>query len=654
MNNQSHSTIEWPYPIKWNLDTVNEISADVLILGGGIAGCWAAIAAAKKGTRVVLVEKGATIRSGAGGSGCDHWESAATNPCSGVTPEELTQAMIEDNDGYNNGISHYIECREGYDRLLDLERMGAKIRDTEDEFKGAEFRDKKTKFLFAYDYKNKFTLRVWGTTFKPALYRECKRLGVKIIDRTMATSLLREGESQGAKIVGATGLNTRTGEFSVFKAKATILCMSRPTRLWLFSLGMPGISEFRPPQCTGDGHAMSWKAGVEFTMMEKSVKAEWSGERSFPPYGTGNTHNTWYACSMVDANGREIPWVDRDGNILSNVSERYLPAPGQRFFIKGGGESDFPSYNYKGPDTLPVDELLKKGFKLPFYADLPGMPELERKVIWGLMVGEEGKSKIPILKAYTEAGFDPRRDLLQSYGEGWKSGAFLPQERQLFGLPGGILNDWKLRTNLEGLYAAGDQLFASNCVGHAAATGFYAGRHAADYALSASEPEIYQKQVKEERVRVYSPTRRGTGLLWKELNIHITRIMQHYCGDIKSDELLKTGLDLLRKIGKNEAQEIRAQNPHELTRCLEVLSILTNAQLVLHSCLARKSSSKQLHFNRSDYPKIDPPEWHKFVSIRKENSKVITAEKSIDYYGALQENYLVHNKEYLERKKYEE
>ena len=494
--------LEWPYPIEW--DKEDEVNVDVLVLGGGVAGCWASIAAAKNGVKVALVEKGATVRSGAGGSGCDHWESAATNPCSRVTPEELTQAMIDDHGGYNNGISHYIECREGYDRLLDLEKMGGKIRDTEDEFKGAEFRDENTKFLFAYDYANKFTLRVWGTTFKPAIYNECKRLGVGIYDRTMATALLSEGGKQGAKVVGAVGLNTRTGKFLVFKAKATVLCMSRPIRVWLFSAGLPGISEFRPPQCTGDGHAMGWKAGVEFTMMEKSVRGEWSGERSYPPYGTGNTHNTWYACSLVDANGKEIPWVDRDGNVHKSVSDRYRPAPGQKFFLKGGGESYFHLYEYQGPDTVPVEELLKNGFKLPFYADLTCMPEEERRAIWGLMVGEEGKTKIPILKAYTEAGFSPDRHLLQSYGEGWTSASFLPRERQLFGLPGGVLNDWELKTNLEGLYAAGDQLFASDCHGHAAATGHYAGRHAAHYALRESEKEIDMKQIADEKSRIYS------------------------------------------------------------------------------------------------------------------------------------------------------
>lgn len=645
MKEQLFNKLKWPYPIKWH--TEKEISVDVLVLGGGIAGCWAAIAGAKKGVKVALVEKGATIRSGAGGSGCDHWESAATNPCSRVTPEELTQAMIKDHNGYNNGISHYIECREGYDRLLDLEKMGGKIRDTEDEFRGAEFRDEKTKFLFAYDYENKFTLRVWGTTFKPILYKECKRLGVEIYDRTKATCLLTEGGRQGAKVIGATGINGRTGEFFVFKAKTTVLCMARPTRVWLFSPGLPGISEFRPPQCIGDGHAMGWRAGVEFTMMEKSIRGQWSGERSYPPYGTGNTHNTWYACSMVDANGKEIPWIDRDGNILRSVSQRYRPASGQKFFLKGGGESDFHLYEYQGPDTLLVEKLLESGFKLPFYADLPSMPEHERRVIWGLMVGQEGKTKIPILQAYTEAGFDPDKDLLQSYGEGWMSATFLPQERQLFGLPGGILNDWNMKTNLEGLYAAGDQLFASDCHGHAAATGYYAGRHAADYTVRISEPKINPQQVAAERTRVYSPVNRGDGIGWKELNMHISRIMQNYCGAIKSDELLNTGLKLLKDMEENEAPKLYARNPHELIRSLEVLNILTNAEIIVHSCLARKASSKHLHFIRSDYPEMDPPELHKFITVKLENNSVKVSEKPIDYYGSLRENYEIHNREYI-------
>ena len=46
----------WPYPI--NYEKEQEIDTDVLIIGGGIAGCWAAISAARKGVRVAMVEKG--------------------------------------------------------------------------------------------------------------------------------------------------------------------------------------------------------------------------------------------------------------------------------------------------------------------------------------------------------------------------------------------------------------------------------------------------------------------------------------------------------------------------------------------------------------------------------------------------------------------
>ena len=84
----------------------------------------------------------------------------------------------------------------------------------------------------------------------------------------MATSLITNDDRYPTKVLGANSVNERTGQFIVFKAKATILCMARPTRIWFFSLGLPGISEFRPLQCAGDGHAMGWKAGVEFTMME--------------------------------------------------------------------------------------------------------------------------------------------------------------------------------------------------------------------------------------------------------------------------------------------------------------------------------------------------------------------------------------------------
>jgi len=631
--------LEWPYQVRYGKET--EFRVDVLVLGGGIAGCWAAISAARNGLKVALVEKGATIRSGAGGSGTDHWLNTP-NPCSKITAEECVEWERASYGGYSNSLSRYISARESYDTLLEMEEMGGKIRDTEDEFKGADFRDEETKFLFAYDYENKYHFRVWGNTFKPALYNECKRLGVEIFDRTMATSLLTEGGKQGAKVIGATGLDTRTGEFYIFRAKATVMCMSRHSRNWMFSSELTGLAQFRP-NIVGTGYAMAWRAGATFTEMEKSQRAGGTAGSSFPTYGTGNASNTWVPCTMVDANGKEIPWVDRDGKVLESVSKRTRPAPGQKFL----GERA-TAYEYKCPQIIPnLGERIRKGeFALPLYADLPSMSDFERRAIWGLMVGNEGRTNVPVLKTYTEAGFDPTKDLLQSYvmmGGGPETS--LPHMRtsgEGAGNAGGLVVDWDLKTTLDGLYAAGDALFAGNYHNHAAATGRYAGRRAAEYAQKTGETVVSRKQIDDDKTRVYAPIKREGEIEWKELNVALCRVMQNYCGELKNQELLDIGLEWLRDIEENEAPRAYASNPHMLMRTLGVLDIITCNQMIVHACLARKASSEYLGFIRLDYPEMDPPEWHKWLTIKQKAGKVSVGELPIDFWGSLKENYEAH------------
>lgn len=641
----------WPYHNE--MDQQEIVKSDVVILGGGLSGCLAAIAARRKGLSVAIVEKGAIEKSGSGGTGFDHWELACTNPCSLVTPEEIAEAYIDEQDGFSNGIFHYITCREGYDRLLDLESFGGKIRDEDDEFLGARFRDDQTKLMFAYDYQNRFSLRVWGTTFKPALYQQMKKLGVKIYEKVEATALMTK-EIDGKKVgIGAMGMHIHTGKFYVFHAKSTVLAMSRPARVWLFNSDLAGLSEFRPFQSIGSGHAMGWRCGLEFTMMEKSVRAEFSAAgRSFPPYGTGNNHNTWYAATMVDARGVEIPYVDRDGNELTDYYARYYPAKGQKFFLKGG-VIDEAKYPYRGPETLNFEELMKRGYQLPFYADLSCMPELERKVIWGMMVGQEAKTNVPIYQNYTERGFDPLKHRLQSYGSGWQSASFLEQERQLFGAPGGVMHDWDLKTNIDGIYACGDQLFGSDCAGAACSTGYYAGRKAAHYAMTVDFNDYNDKDVENEKRRLYAPLYVKNGISWKELNLAIAKAMQNYCGGEKCDALLKEGLNLLEHFEKEFVPKLSCQNPHELMRTHEVLDILTVSQLIIHACLARHTSCTPLHFKRTDSSLKDLLSDQKHIVIHQENGKVYTRNVPLNYFGSLKEEYERHNQDYMREVAYE-
>jgi succinate dehydrogenase/fumarate reductase flavoprotein subunit len=90
-----------------------------------------------------------------------------------------------------------------------------------------------------------------------------------------------------------------------------------------------------------------------------------------------------------------------------------------------------------------------------------------------------------------------------------------------------------------------------------------------------------------------------------------------------------------------------ARNPHDLLRAQETLNVLTNAELVIHSCLARRASSKQLMFQRIDYPEMDPPEWHKFVTVQRDAAGVRVGALPIDYYGDFASNYEAHNADYI-------
>jgi succinate dehydrogenase/fumarate reductase flavoprotein subunit len=646
---------EWPYPIRY--DKENEVTADVLILGGGVAGCNAAVSAARNGVKVVLAETGNAKRGGSGGAGVDHWHGAVTNPCSKITPLDYTQAVMECAHGYSNGIARYIICKEGWDTLLECEEMGVQIRDVNDEFKGADFRDDETKLMFAYDYKNRHVIRVWGYNIKPCLYHEMRRLGIEIFNRVVVTSLLTEGGKQGAKVVGATGVNNRTGEFYVFKSKATIVATGGPSRLFSFAPELTAAGNMGSMNGSGSGHAIGWNAGAEFVLMDQTGPGLLSGY-GYAPYSMGNASNTYHGTSIVDANGKEVPWFDPFGRELKTVQERFLPSPKQKFQLGIGIGLYYylDKYRLNDPAFDLPERILKGEFNLPLFADLTRMPELERRCIFGMMVGNEGKTRIPIYDQFTRAGFDPDKDLLQAPVmplEGYRMsnywmGVSPPYIRGLAG--GGFLVDWDLKTSLEGLYAAGNfPIFGSGCHGESHTTGRYTGWKAAAYARAVAEPVIDRKQVGMEKARVYGPIKQSKdGVGWKELNYAIARVMQDYCGRYKNELTLNSGLRLLKELKENEAATAYAANPHELGRMLECFSLITVGEMVMQASLARKCSSLYLDFYRLDYPQMDPPEWEKLLPIRQENDKVKVRELPLDFhlkppYAAdYEENYQIH------------
>ena len=630
--------LEWPYEVKYGQE--REVYADVLVLGGGLAGSYAAVAAARQGLKTVIVEKSDTTHSGCAGTGIDHY-SCPSNPACKLEIDEYMSTR----GTYANYIAKYIMARDSYDVLCELEEMGVKVRDTEDEFKGADFRDEETKLLFSFDYENRQMTRIWGVGLKPMLTKECKRLGVEIHNRVMATALLNEGGKQGGRVIGAIGLDTHTGEMIIYHAKSVVMAMCTPDRLWIFSSEWVGLmGRDGPPTNSGNGHAMAYRAGAEFARMESSTHEEWGGSTGIGAvlFGSGTTFSTWHPCSMVDADGKEIPWQRWDGEEIHTIYERTHPAPGQGYFTMalGGGEGGGKGYTGASPGLISdVTERIRKGeYKLPLYADLPGMPEDERRAIFGLMVGQEGQTW-PVYRNLTRAGFDPDKDLLQAYDLG---DAPLGWRRLRYG---GLMHDWDLRTNLEGLYGAGGQLFDGCGCSIACCTGRWAGSMAGTYAKTLSDfAPLSREQIDKEKERVYAPIHRESGINWKELEAGVAKVLQDYCGDNKNEELMKIGLIALDEIESGEAQTLTARNPHELMRAIEAMDIITCARMVIHASRARKASSFWLFFDRLDYPERDPEGWNKWITIHDEEGKPVTNEYPLDYFGSMKDNYEVRAK----------
>ncbi len=624
----------WPYPLRYGEE--QEIESDILVVGGGIAGCWAAISAARHGLRVALVEKGDTVRSGAGGPGCDHWCNAPANPHSRVDPDEWAVHMAD--RPHANGIGIQIQCREDYDTLLEMEQMGGKIRDSKDEYVGAEGRDDETKFMISPRYgtihsylpdpdmgkpgfnppeeRNNVVIRVWGSTFKPILKRECKKLGVKIFDRVMGTSLLTEGGVQGGRVIGATGLNNRTGEFMIFKSKATIISTAGGGSIWMMNSELCGMSSMMSRCASGDGHIMAWRAGAELVDMEST---------GIIGIATGFKHK-WYT-GAGDASYENVPLVDANG--------KRVPLPIQGW-EDAGAMVPMPEVQEKVRKGI-----LKGEYELPFYGDWPAMSDVERRATWNLMLGEESTTKV-IIDTFNQAGYDGSKDLQQSYK--FLEGESMPQWRQP-GM-GGLLVDWNMKSSLDGLYVAGMTMFSSEDHSYCAATGRYAGRKAAAYVKQIAQGEVSREQIEKEKARVYAPVKRDSGIEWKELHAGLARVMQYYASEFRTERLFKMGLGALEKIEKESVPMLYALDPHKLMRSLEDLHMIEHAKIILNASLARKASSRALGFERIDYPEMDPPEWDKFITIKLENDEIKIGEKPSEFWGNMKEEYEKHNPDY--------
>lgn len=570
---------------------VAPIETDVLIIGGGLAGCMAAIKAVEHGVSVTIAEKGNTTTSGCAGTGIDHtWAYIPpVHEKMGWSIEDLMEDHIQ---GIAGGLINkellYLVASENYDRVLDLERFGINFRYEDSNASG--------KFRIVHQFHSMpTTFNFDGRELKTVLTKEARRRGVSIVNRVTMTDLI----SHDGEIAGALGLGTRDGKLYIFRAKAVVLSTGRVNRLTRSRTGIWGNHRI-PVDQTGDGRAMALRAGVRVINTEFLSPAGFSiGNYEI---NLGSPRNTTQPAGSITGLDGEV-FVPRtyfyDWEKLGE--EKVDAVEARRKWLAERSKSR-PNYF----------ELYRQG-KGPFFLDLTNATEEEIKYIeWS--ISHEGKGYHFLHYLKEQENVDLRMDKLE----------FLPNSREMAGTAAsGLVVNTDLETSLRGLYAAGDEV--GGVPWTASAGAFAMGWRAGDGAGRRAKAQDSFAPVCDERIESLremcsTMLARGDGLHWSEVELAVQNIVDYYAGDVRSHNMLKRGVDRLRDV--RASAMFAAQNPHELGRCLEVRSIIDNAEMVMRASLEREESRRfPVGFYRADYPDQDDANWLCFLSTRLEEGQ---------------------------------
>ena len=232
------------------------IDTDILIIGGGSAGSMAAIRAKEvdPSQEVVVFEKGNIKYSGSIPRGMDALNIVAVPGVS--TPEEYLEATQLACEDIVDDPPSYAMASRSWGVLQRLLKWGVFFpRDENGDFE-----------VLQVHPKGKFCTVMNEPNLKLMLSQRLKDLGCRTLNRTMALDLLVED----GRVVGAVGMNVRTGGLVECRAKAVILSCGGTARFGLPGNGhLYGIYDF--PGNTGDGYVMAYRAGAKLTGFEYTV-----------------------------------------------------------------------------------------------------------------------------------------------------------------------------------------------------------------------------------------------------------------------------------------------------------------------------------------------------------------------------------------------
>src|SRR3954467_15612114 len=222
---------------------------DVLVIGAGLAGQRAALAAAEEGVSVGIVSKVHPVRSHSnaaqGGINAalqegDSWESHAFDTIKGSD-------YLGDQDAIE------IMCREAPEELLHLEHLGVTFHRNEEGYLGTRA------FGGASQARTYYVADITGQAIMHVLYEQLMKFSELIsrYEEYFTTSLVLDDDGRCA---GAVLRNVADGSMELFEAKNVILATGGNGQIW-----QPTTNALI---CTGDGIAMAYRVGAPLMDME--------------------------------------------------------------------------------------------------------------------------------------------------------------------------------------------------------------------------------------------------------------------------------------------------------------------------------------------------------------------------------------------------
>ncbi|MGY2282957.1 fumarate reductase/succinate dehydrogenase flavoprotein subunit [Pseudomonas gingeri] len=544
---------------------------DIVVIGGGTAGPMAAIKAKEKNRdlRVLLIDKANVKRSGAISMGMDGLNNAVIP--GHATPEQYTKEITVANDGVVNQAAVLAYAEYSYETIQQLDRWGVKFEKDET----GDYAVKKVHHMGAYVLP-----MPEGHDIKKVLYRQLKRARVQITNRLISTRLLTDAEGT---VNGVMGFDCRTADFHVIKAKAVILCCGAAGRLGLPASGYL-MGTYENPTNAGDGYAMAYHAGAELANLE---------------------------CFQInplikDYNGPACAYVTGPlgGYTANNKGERFI-------------ECDY----WSGQMMWEFHQELEGG-NGPVFLKLDHLAEETIQNIEEILHSNERPSRGQF---HAGRGTDYRQQMVEMHISeiGFCSGHSAS----------GVWVNERAETSVKGLYSAGDMAAVPhNYMLGAFTYGWFAGFNAADYVAGRDFTALDAEQIAREKARVYAPLQREHGLPPAQVEYKLRRFVNDYLQPPKVTKKMEIGLERFAAI-EADLDQMKAGNPHELMRALEVSVIRDCAEMAARASLFRKESRWGLYHHRVDYPLRNDAEWFCHCHLKKDaNGRMVSFKKPVEPY----------------------